>query len=123
MPRPRAFIVEALRRQDQYEDLKQISDRLGFEVVFLFDHNDRRPSIFDYSDFLKAIRDKLTERNFNIETDAFVTTGRGIPLVMTALAIGSDFDQWPQLIVFDATARKGVEYTLLDMGAVNADGA
>lgn len=58
------------------------------EVVFLYEKNERPPTIANFDVFTQAIALKLKRIEFDYQNDAFVLVGRQVDICMTAFVLG-----------------------------------
>lgn len=74
---------------------------LNGEVVMLFGAEDRRPRLFDFDDYTRAVAKALKSKGFDPETDRVVLTGSQVGMFQLGLVLGGLYDKL-RFCAFDA---------------------
>jgi len=76
------FLIERPRRPLDLSGLEEYGD-----VAYIFEDDDRRPSLFSTDAYIKAVMGQLRLLAFDPEKDYFVLTGPSICLALGLLAV------------------------------------
>jgi len=81
------------------------------EIVYIFDHNERRPSLFDVNQFMGAVLQKLKELEYKPEMDYICVTGGMIPVCLMIAALAYEGTEM-NLLLYSATESKYIGRSL-----------
>ena len=93
----KVFIIEPPRQNIDVSKAEQYGD-----IVYIFNHNDRRCSVWSHVDFGKTILQRLKELDFNVHEDSICVVGTMITIAITIVAVAQHFDAF-SLLLFNST--------------------
>ena len=113
----RAFILEEARRHVDTSSAEQFG-----EIEFLFQPQERRPSIFQVQAFTEAVHSALHRVAFDAANDAFVIVGSVLNVAIAMMALSRYVgDAEVTILMFNARAEQGSEYEVktLNLGVLS----
>jgi hypothetical protein len=99
----RVFIIEQPRSNIDISRAEQFG-----ELVYLFDSNARRCSVFHHHDFGRAILEQLVAANFDYKDDYVCIVGSMLTVAVALIAIAQSFDTFKALL-FNSVESEYVE--------------
>lgn len=102
--RPRAFVLEPCRRIDVSR-----ASKYG-EILYIFERNDGRPSIWTDEFVIEAI-ERLKNTRYDPARDYFILAGSIVPLAKVVAALAAEYGH-VRALAFSATDRDYIQQEL-----------
>ena len=93
----RVFVIEPVRAQLDISTAEEFG-----EVIYVFEHDMRRCSVFRHEEFGKAVLRRLQELKFSPDIDCICIVGTMITVVVALIAISQTYDTF-NVLLFNAT--------------------
>lgn len=87
------FIIEPPRHNIDVSKAQEYGD-----IVYVFDHDDRRCSVWSHVNFGNTVLRRLTELDFDPEEDSVCIVGAMVTVLIAVVAIAQHYDEFKVLL-------------------------
>lgn len=72
------------------------------DITYVFEHNDKRPSVFNHTAYGRAVIERMTTLGFDNQVDYFCCVGSMVSLAVTLVVLSYN-NPTLRILLFDAT--------------------
>lgn len=99
----KVFIIEPPRQNIDTSKAKEYGD-----IIYVFDHDDRRCSVWSHASFGQTVLQRLEELGFDPEKDSICVVGAMITVLIAVVAIAQRYEKF-NVLLFNSIDDKYVQ--------------